>query len=185
MNNSKLFQTVAFILSHNNNSLDYYNLIKECYIADRTSIDKTGFPITGDKYLSMHRGPVLEGLYSFIKNKNNDKSAQLEWNKFFKVDDHKISLLNNNLETDKLSEFEEDILKNVCNQFKDYSYKDMKDYAHQEGRFPEWESVEKEVSKPIEMKDIMHALNFSKEDIDFFINEQETFAREASLFHSI
>ena len=96
-----------------------------------------------------------------------------------------LVFLKNNFETDKLSEFEEDILKNVCNQFKGFSYKDMKDYAHQEGRFPEWENVEKGVSKPIRMKDIMHALNFSEEDIDYFINEQETFAGEVSLFHSI
>ena len=68
MNTEKLFQTVAYILYRNDGEMDYYNLIKECYIADRKSIEKTGHAITGDDYASMNRGPVLKNLYSFIKN---------------------------------------------------------------------------------------------------------------------
>ena len=57
MNIQKLIEVVAYILARNDNQMDYYNLIKECYIVDRKSIQKTGYAITGDSYVSMNRGP--------------------------------------------------------------------------------------------------------------------------------
>ena len=97
MNAEKLFQSVAFLLKKNGGKMDYYNLIKECYIADRRSIDAVGVPVTGDSYVSMNRGPVLKGLYSFIKGSNPDSVMQNTWNQHFSVEDHKISLADSSI----------------------------------------------------------------------------------------
>ena len=40
MDINKLIETVSFILNGNDGQMDYYNLIKECYIADRMSIER-------------------------------------------------------------------------------------------------------------------------------------------------
>ena len=184
MNSEKLFQVVGFVLQNNNGKMDYYNLIKECYIADRRSIAKKGYSITGDEYLCMNRGPVLKGLYSFIKNKSDDVCMQSKWNSYFQVDeDHKIFIINDSLKHDYLSKFDERILSEVCKEFQGYSYKQMKEYAHTKGTFPEWCFVPKGEEKPLPLASIISAVGISKEEIDCLISEQKSFEREAALFN--
>jgi len=184
MNTEKLFQTVAFLLKKNRGRMDYYNLIKECYIADRRAIDAVGVPITGDSYVSMTRGPVLKGLYSFIKGKNSDIMAQNKWNQCFSVTDHTISLIEQAFSDSYLSSYDESVLTEVANQFYGYSYEDMKAYAHEKGRFPEWEYVVKGEEKPIAIQSIMRAVGISENEIALLIAEQKSYEKEASLFHS-
>ncbi|MBB5226594.1 DUF4065 domain-containing protein [Treponema ruminis] len=184
MNTDKLMQVVAFILKRNNGSMDYYNLIKECYIADRRSIDAIGNAITGDSYVSMNRGPVLKGLYTFIKDKNENVNDQKKWNSCFSVKDHKISLLDTAISDAYLSDFEENILGSVSDQFYGYSYEDMKKYAHADSRFPEWTPVEKGEEIPLPLENVMKAVGISDKEIELLIAEKKVFEEEASLFHT-
>ena len=184
MNTNKLIQVVAFILKRNNGSMDYYNLIKECYISDRRSIDAIGTAITGDSYVSMNRGPVLKGLYMFIKNKAEDESEQKKWNSIFSVNDHRITLVDTSVSDDYLSDFEENLLGSVSDQFYGYSYEDMKNYSHTEGRFPEWTPVKKGEEMPIPLENIMKAVGISDTEIKILIDEQKVFEEEAALFHT-
>lgn len=184
MNVNKLFQVVAYILKRNDGCMDYYNLIKECYIADRRAIDAVGRAITGDSYVSMNRGPVLKGLYTFIKNKNDDKKNQAIWNSSFSVINHKISLVNQNISDEYLSDFEENLLGTVSDQFYGYSYEDMKKYAHEANRFPEWTPVCKGEEQPIPLENIMKAVGISDKEIELLISEQKVFEEEAALFHT-
>ena len=184
MNTDKLMQVAAFLLKRNNGTMDYYNLIKECYIADRRAIDAIGNAITGDSYVSMNRGPVLKGLYTFIKNKNENVSEQEKWNTCFSVNDHKITLLDNTISDDYLSDFEENILGSVSDQFYGYSYEDMKKYAHAEGRFPEWTPVAKGEESPLPLENVMKAVGISDKEIELLIAEKKVFEEEAALFHT-
>lgn len=174
----KLIEIVAYILTRNDGQMDYYNLIKECYIADRISIEKTGYAMSGDVYVSMNRGPVLKNVYSFIKNKNEDLNGQQYWNSFFEVEEHKIRLVKENVSHSTLSRCDINILNQVCQRFYKYSYEQMKSYAHSDGIFPEWQSVNKGEEKPIMLETIMKCLNFSKKDIDIMIKEQQSYDKE-------
>ena len=184
MRTEKLIQVVAFILKRNNGSMDYYNLIKECYIADRRSIDSIGRPITGDTYVSMNRGPVLKGLYTFIKGSNESIADQNRWNESFSVSDHKISLISSDISNDFLSDFEENILENVSNQFYGYSYQEMKEYAHDSNRFPEWTPVEVGQELPLSLESIMKGVGISEKEIKLLVAEQKSYDQEATLFHT-
>lgn len=184
MNAEKLMQVVALILKKNGGTMDYYNLIKECYIADRRSVEAMGFSITGDSYVSMNRGPVLKGLYAFIKNTSSDTAAQERWNACFSVSDHKISLTDASISNSYLSRYDESVLSEVAEQFYGYSYEDMKRYAHADGRFPEWEAVRKGEEKPIPMQAVMRAVGISETEIGQLMAEQYAFNREAELFRS-
>lgn len=181
MDIQKLNEIVAYILTRNDGQMDYYNLIKECYIADRMSIARTGYAMTGDLYVSMNRGPVLKNLYNLIKNKSNNANHQHLWNVLFSVNDHKIVLNQKNIQhPTKLSRCDMNILNEVCQRFYKYSYTQMKDYSHREGVFPEWQPVNKGEEKNITMESIMKALNFSDEDIQILINEQLSYEQEKS-----
>ena len=184
MDTQKLTEIVAYILTRNDGQMDYYNLIKECYIADRMSIAKTGYAMTGDSYVSMNRGPVLKNLYALIKGKKSDADQHL-WNRFFSTSDHKIKLLKKDVSHSKLSRFDVNVLNEVCQRFYKYSYAQMKDYAHSEGVFPEWQSVERGEEKPIPIESIMKALNFSDEDIKILINEHLSYEQEKSSLCSL
>lgn len=164
--------------------MDYYNLIKECYIADRRSIDAMGVPITGDSYVSMNRGPVLKGLYSFIKGRNTDVAMQSKWNQYFSVRDHKISLVDTSIPFSYLSKYDESVLSEVANQFYGYSYEDMKAYAHAEGRFPEWKPVAKGNEKPILIQSIMRAVGISEQEITILLADQKSYENDAKVFRS-
>ncbi|MBR5433591.1 MAG: SocA family protein [Bacteroidales bacterium] len=179
MNIQKLIEVVAYILARNDNQMDYYNLIKECYIVDRKSIQKTGYAITGDSYVSMNRGPVLRNLYALIKNKSSLPEEQALWNKYFVVDDaHKIKLQTPVTKHFLLSRSDENLLNEVCQQFYKYTYSQMKEYSHQEGVFPEWKPVGKGEEEPIPIETIMKTLGFCDKDIQIIIEEQKAFEQE-------
>ncbi|MBP5583486.1 MAG: SocA family protein [Bacteroidales bacterium] len=177
MDIQKLIEIVAYILNRNDGQMDYYNLIKECYIADRIAIENTGYAMTGDTYVSMNRGPVLKNLYNLIKKQNSDKNQQQLWNDFFSTCEHKIKLTQD-IAHEKLSRFEINVLNDVCQRFYKYSYAQMKEFSHREGVFPEWQFVNKGEEKPIAMEDIMRALKFSEKDIQILINEQLSYEQE-------
>lgn len=61
----------------------------------------------------------------------------------------------------------------------------MKEYAHKEGVFPEWQPVKDGEEKPIELSSIMKKLNFSDEDIQILINEQLSYEEEKSALCSL
>lgn len=185
MDIQKLTEIVAYILTRNDGQMDYYNLIKECYIADRMSVAKTGYAMTGDSYVSMNRGPVLKNLYSFIKNKYDDVDSQHFWNQVFSTSDHKIKLLKTDVPHSKLSRCDINVLNEVCQRFYKYSYEQMRDYSHSEGVFPEWQPVERGEEKPIPMENIMKALNFNDEDIQILINEHLSYEQEKSALCSL
>lgn len=178
MNIQKLIEITAYILKRNDGILDYYNLIKECYMADRNSIERIGYAMTGDTYVSMSRGPVLESLYALIKGKYADKEKQTLWNDYFKTENKKIELKSDTIGFGRLSRFEENTLNTITQRFYGYSYEQMKEYAHREGVFPEWKPVENGEEKPITLKDIMKALKFSDEDIKVLIEEQQVYEKE-------
>ena len=64
----KLIQTVSYLLKKYDYSLNYTKLIKELYLADRESIRRSGWSITGDSYRNLPYGPVLVNLYDLKKD---------------------------------------------------------------------------------------------------------------------
>ena len=48
-------------------SMPMLKVLKLMYLADRTSLIETGFPITGDTVVAMDKGPVLSKTYDHLK----------------------------------------------------------------------------------------------------------------------
>ena len=96
----------------------------------------------------------------------------------------RITLVDTSVSDDYLSDFEENLLGSVSDQFYGYSYEDMKNYSHTEGRFPEWTPVKKGEEMPIPLENIMKAVGISDTEIKILIDEQKVFEEEAALFHT-
>ena len=58
-NDRKTAQAAAWLLDRQEGRMPYLKLIKLLYLADRQSLIESGYPITGDRLVSMDRGPVL------------------------------------------------------------------------------------------------------------------------------
>lgn len=142
--------------------MDKYILIKMLYLADRTAYQRWGEPITGDHAVSMEHGPVLSAIYDLTKG----ECAHLRehWETFISdadVETHRVSLLSDP-GVDELSPAELRILEIIHAQFKDFTWKQMKNHCHD---FAEYDPSVGKSSRPIPMEKILQAVGKTPEEM--------------------
>ena len=77
--------------------------IKLMYLSDRKAMELYGFPISGDHYFSMNKGPVLSQTYSLVKDgSENEYSPWESW--ISDVADHKVEMWRTFSSVDELGE---------------------------------------------------------------------------------
>ena len=133
-NERKTAQAAAYLLSLHKGTLNYMVLIKLLYLADRESLVGTGTPITGDKMVSMPRGPVLSIVLDLI---NMGKKDPRDWYDYIsEPENYKVSLQKESPENDELSKFEIGILDDINQKFGHLDQWQLQEYTH---TLPEWE----------------------------------------------
>ena len=68
--------------------MEYIKLIKLMYLADRTSILEADYPITGDTFYALKKGPIVSRVMNFIRGKKRDAT----WSGHFTTSGHSIEL---------------------------------------------------------------------------------------------
>lgn len=177
----KLVQVAGHLLKLNNFKMNYLKVIKILYLADRESINRTGQSITGDSFVSMKNGPVLNKLYELIKNKYNSHKMQDFWNTRFSTDGYDLIANFDRIPDGLLSSFEKKTIEGLSEQFKDTAFGDMIKYVHE--ICPEWE--ETDTSIPISIEHILECLGRTPEEIECIMAENEAFDKEEYLFSSL
>ncbi|HEV7404771.1 MAG TPA: Panacea domain-containing protein [Chthoniobacteraceae bacterium] len=158
----KSAQAASLLLARNGGDMQKYCFIKMLYLADRKAFARWGEPITGDHAVSMQHGPVLSAIYNLTKGELPHLRAN--WEPFISDADpetHQVSL-KENPGTDKLSRAEIKILEDIYAEFKDFTWKQMKDYCHE---FEEYDQTVGKGSRPIATEKIMEAVGKSDEEI--------------------
>lgn len=183
MDIEKLIQTTGYVLRKYNGALNYTKLIKILYLSDRKSMEKTGYSITGDAYVSMKDGPVLSGLYDLIKNKFKDRLTQYYWNSKFQTDGYDVHTAAAYISDGELTDLEVSILDETDRQFHDSNYSQMIDYVHDKKNCPEWKNTLS--SLPLSEKDIFTALGFSSDEIKSIEEEKEFYKKESELLDAL
>ncbi len=160
-NSTKSAQAAAVLLKRNNGSMDKYLFIKMLYIADRESLKKWNEPITGDLPVSMELGPVLSIIYNLTKGESIEHRPF--WSPFVSDADKQTNqiCIKGEPGRDHLSNNELALLDSVYEKFKNYTWKQMKDYCH---AFEEYEDVGKS-SKVIPFDKILSAVGKTPEEI--------------------
>lgn len=184
MNIEKLIQIVAYILKKNKGRINYTKLIKILYLADRKSIEKTGWSITGDSYVCMNYGPVLTNLYKLIKDNHINMISQAKWDSCFLVDSRDLVAKTLMIPFGILSDNEIDILDETESRYHNFSYSQMIDVVHDKNICPEWE---KPIDKPTELtkEKIMRTLGFSEETINYLLEEETIYKNEEKIFEKL
>jgi len=158
----KAAQAAAILLKLNGGDMDKYLFVKMLYLADRESMKKWGEPITGDCIASMQLGPVVSTIYDLTKGLR--PSLRADWEPYISNaddDGHRIRLLAEP-STDELCKAEITILTETFQKFKDYTFKQIRDYTHS---LPEYEDVGNS-SKPIDPETILRHVCRTSEEID-------------------
>ena len=180
-NAKKSAQAAAILLKLHAGEMDTYVFIKMLYLADREALARWGDPITGDSAVSMEHGPVLSTVYDLTKGAH--PNLREEWEPFISdadEDTHQISIKADPGD-DELSIAEIKILEHIHAKFKDFSWKQMKDFCHQ---FEEYDESVGKSSKPIQTEKILKAVGKSDEEIEATEQSQKEFKMMQLLFGS-
>lgn len=170
-NDIKSTHAAAFLLKlHGQPAMSYLGLLKLLYISDRESLKNGGYPITGDKFVSMKYGPVLSHIYDYVKPDGGFASSKY-WSEYIATVSAKnkpqkkvfVTLIDDPGD-DELSIAEEEIMRAVYNQFGQLDPFDVAIWTH---TLPEWINPEERNQKaiPICVTDVLRYIGKSAEEI--------------------
>ena len=163
----KAAQAAAQLLTLHGGKLNYMVLIKLLYLADRRSLLETGQPITGDRMVSMDKGPVLSRIYDFVSWGPEDGSPWFEY--ISEPQGYDVALRKPEPETGELSRYELRVLKEIHDVFGNTNKWDLVKYCH---TLPEWHDPRGSALQ-IEPAEILRAADRAEEEISRISGEAE------------
>lgn len=159
-NAAKVAQMSMYFMHKEGGRMAHLKLMKLLYLSDRESLNLYGYPISGDRMVSMPHGPVLSQTLDLI----NGNIENVVWNQNISdKDNNEISLINNKLnrETlDELSDADLDILKDTYDKFGSMTKFQLRDFTHK--NCTEW-SDPCGGARNIKSKDVFRALGRTQE----------------------
>ena len=162
-NERKAAQVAAWFLRRSGRHMAHLKLIKLMYLADREALNEFGFPITGDRAVSMDNGPVLSRTLNLINGLV--ESGEDGWEAWISDrENHEVALRDRagaSEALDEISKAELDVLENMWKQFGHMSKWQIRDYTHD--HCPEWQDPQGS-SAPISFERIFTALGRSKDE---------------------
>lgn len=156
----KTAQAAARLLRRAGGRMPFLKLIKLLYLAERRSLQQFGYPLTGDRLVSMRHGPVLSRTYDHIKG--DEFSAEGGWDAWIADQaDYMVGLTEHGStgNFDDLSESDIDALDATWLDFGAMGKWELRDYTH---TLPEWEDPGDSM-KLINMGKLLSSLGYSKE----------------------
>ncbi len=166
----KAAQSAAFYLFKANSHLPVLKLMKLLYLAERKSLELFGYPIIGDRMVSMNNGPVLSMTLDLINGFSGPNQIWDSW--VSDREEHNIALMDPSRirsvdDLVALSESDIEALELIWDQFGSWEKYALRDYTHQ--ALPEWKTPSGS-SYTIEIETVLSAIGLSEEDINSAID---------------
>jgi uncharacterized phage-associated protein len=166
-------QAAHYLLWRSHGSLDLYGVVKLLYLADRETLLRRGYTLTGDRLASMPFGPVVSYTYDLIKGRRlpDHPEALGTWREYIRPRD------GNQLppsapfpsdETDAAALYDEltaenrELLSSLVQRYGRYGFNRLHQIA---SRLPEYENVGSN-SKPIDPATILQKAGWTAEDVE-------------------
>ena len=168
----KAAQAAVHLLRRYGKPMRYISLIKLLYLADRKALIETGYPITGDRLVSMRRGPVLSRVFDLIKAETEDDHSV--WHDYvtpptnYKVEATGSEEIDE--ADDELSDYDKVVLDTIFDEFGGRTWGDLIDYTH---TLPEWVDP-KGSSRDIDPRDILESAGLDEEEISWAEHDAAT-----------
>jgi uncharacterized phage-associated protein len=165
----KLIDAVHLLVGNNGGLINYTKLIKLLYLADQKALIQWGAPITGDTYYALKNGPVLSKTLDLIKGKA-DLESQTLWDEYFYTRAYDLVGEKPDRSITLLSPAEIDLLEEIDETYKLYTYSQLIDLVHSPDICPEW-SDPGTGSSPIRLEDILLKSGKSQEAVESIVAE--------------
>jgi len=162
----KTAQAAAFLISLRGGRMPYMKLITRLYLADRQSLIESGYPITGDVMYATDHGPVLSRVLDFI----HDGTSAI-WSQYISGPraPYEVDLVAE-VETDRLSEYDIDVLRRIDARFGDLTQWQLEAYARDS--LAEWHDPEGGRLR-IDVQDILAAAGKDQDEIEATVEQIE------------
>lgn len=173
----KTLQLASIVAAYRKGKTDYGSIVKLLYLADRLSIKRRGFPITGDLMYSMRHGFVLSRVLNRLRY---IESSPDEWQHVFRrVRNHVIELIGD-AGKGELSPADVKILEEILAEHGNKSFGQFRRLMHNRELFPEYTDVEEGGREEVDPREILRDSSVSEEDIAAIALD----ARAESLAHA-
>jgi uncharacterized phage-associated protein len=164
-NERKAAQMAAFFLGQSpERKMSHLKLMKLLYLSDREAVRAFGWPISGDRLVSMPHGPVLSQTLNLMDG--DVESRPGGWEEWISdKENHEISL-RQPLKAgalDELAPAEIDVLNAVWGQFGSMGKWEIRDWTHK--HCAEWKDP-KGSSIPIQYEALARAVGFDEASAD-------------------
>jgi len=158
----KAAQAAAYLLKKHSNEMYYLSLIKLLYLADRQALINRGLPITGDRLVSMDKGPVLSTVLDLLTMELEPGLDGQTWREYVSEPARwKVKGQKSEPEAGELSEYEIGILDGIDAEFGSMDRFALSRLLHD---LPEWEDPHGS-SRPIDPAEILRHAGKSPEEI--------------------
>lgn len=154
---SKVAQIAAWFASKAGGKINVLRLMKLMYLADRESMDRHGFPISFDRFVSMDHGPVLSRTLNLV-NGDIEGPGGAQWQRWISDrDNYELASIRevSRADLDELSDADIAILDQIWQRFGEMNQWQLRDYTHAD--CPEWKDPNHS-SVPIRDQDVLEAL---------------------------
>jgi hypothetical protein len=135
----KAAQVVAFLIHEQGGVADMIKTVKLAYLSDRRFLDLYGRPILNDDLYCLDNGPIDSTTLDYIKGNIRNAKNHAIWAEYVTAvnpNTHQFSLANNNIYFGELSEAEENVLREIVEQFRDKQPFELVEWIHENCR--EW-----------------------------------------------
>lgn len=156
----KATQAAALLLEWAGGRMNYMKLIKLLYLADRKALLTQGCPISFARPVSMKHGPVLSEVLDLI-NEGSPPGVEPVWTRAISSPENYQVRLNAECSPDDLSDAEEEILRDVFDEYGAIPPWPLVDHLH--AVLPEWTDTDSAV--PIRYRDILQNEGWTEEQI--------------------
>jgi len=174
----KTIAALAFLARREGGRLDMFISIKRLYSADRRALASWGKTITGDKMVSMDKGPVLSAVYNLFKGIGTADHLR-EWKAYFGDTVGNTIQLQRTVNTDVLSEEEIDALEAARAELDSVAPWELPDFLHT--IYPEWEAPHG-TSRKIDPAVILRHAGRTEEEIHMIEESAKSFNQLDKMF---
>lgn len=171
----KATQAAALFLKLRGGKMSHLKLMKLLYLTEREALLRWGRPITYDFCVSMDHGPVLSKTYNIV---SGDTQTNGLWESSISAPrNHEVELCNDP-GNDKLSDAEEQLIREVFAQHGSKSRWELRDFTH---TLEEWEDPEGS-SNRIDYKEILRAGKKTDSEVQSILSDIESLAVAEEFF---
>ena len=155
----KAAQAAARLLRRHGGQMDGLQLARLLYLADRQAMCEHGYPITGDRFVCIAAGPVLERVFELTRKSGRQHSSV--WSEHVRISDHERLCAAIGDDWGELSDYDCAVLDRIYEQF---GTMDAAELGKRMLRLPEW-SDPKGGAVPIEPQVILHRAGFDDAEL--------------------